>query len=493
MRSLWLKLMSAFLVIVLIGGGIDTYLVSRSTRTQFSQYIDQNGRVFAQQLAPTIAQYYSQQGNWQGVESLLNNPWGGSMMNDGMGMTLAPGASAGVGEETWGMWQGWDGMGMNGEMGMGDSNPWSMMGIRLLLADMQGTIIADSAALDAGKAVSATDLAAGVPILVGKQQVGTLLPVSAGTDVSGAAGDFVASVNRSTWLAGGIAAVVALMLGSVLFFQIVSPIQKLTSAAQKIAAGDLNQRIPTQSQDEIGTLATAFNRMADSLAKHEELRRNMIADVAHELRTPLTVIQGNLEAMLDGVLPTSPQEIATLRDEAALLTRLVADLRLLSLAESGQLKLERVTTNIAELITHAVEPFHTQAQSSAVELHLELASNLPQIGVDVDRITQVIRNLLSNALRHTPAGGQVTVTCKSDKPYELLITVSDTGEGISPDDLPYVFERFYRSDKSRSRASGGSGIGLAIVKQLVEAHGGKVWLESHLGQGSTFGFTLPMK
>jgi two-component system OmpR family sensor kinase/two-component system sensor histidine kinase BaeS len=465
----------------LIGGGIDTYLVSRSTRTQFSQYIDQNGRVFAQQLAPTLAQYYSRQGNWQGVESLLNNPWGGSMMGDGMGM----------GEGNWGMGQGWDGMGTNGGMGMGDSNPWYMMGIRLLLADTQGTIIADSAAMDTGKTISSADLAAGVPILVGNQQVGTLLPVSAGTNVSGAAGDFVSSVNQSTWLAGGIAALVALVLGSILFFQIVSPVQKLTSAAQKIAAGDLKQRIPNQSQDEIGTLAIAFNQMADSLAKHEELRRNMIADVAHELRTPLTVIQGNLEAMLDGVLPTSPQEIATLRDEAALLTRLVADLRLLSLAESGQLKLECIETNIIELITHAVEPFRLQAQSSKVDLNLELASSLPPIELDVDRITQVIRNLLSNALRHTPTGGQVTVTCKHVTSQQLLITVSDTGEGISPDDLPYVFDRFYRADKSRSRISGGSGIGLAIVKQLVEAHGGTVWVESQTGRGTTFGFTLP--
>jgi len=481
-RSLWLKLMGAFLVIVLIGGGIDTYLVSRSTRTQFSQYIDQNGRVFAQQLAPTLAQYYSRQGNWQGVESLLNNPWGGSMMGDGMGM---------MDEGDWGMWQGWDGMGTNGGMGMGDSNPWNMMGIRLLLADTQGTIIADSAALDTGKTISSADLTTGVPILVGNQQVGTLLPVSAGTNVSGAAGDFVSSVNQSTWLAGGIATLVAFVLGSILFFQIVSPVQKLTSAAQKIAAGDLKQRIPNQSQDEIGMLATAFNQMADSLAKHEELRRSMIADVAHELRTPLTVIQGNLEAMLDGVLPTSPQEIATLRDETALLTRLVADLHLLSLAESGQLKLERVRTNIAELTTHAVEPFHLQAQSSQVELNLEFASNLPQVEVDTDRITQVIRNLLSNALRHTPEGGQVTISCERDTPHQVVITVSDTGEGISPGDLPYVFDRFYRADKSRSRTSGGSGIGLAIVKQLVEAHGGRVWVESQPPQGTTFGFTLP--
>ena len=481
MRSLWLKLMGAFLLVVSIGGGIDTYLVSRSTRTQFSQYVNQNGRVFAQQIAPSLAQYYARQGTWQGVENLLNNPWGGMMVNDGMGM---------MGDENWGMWQEWDSMG--GDMGMGStSSPWNMMGLRLLLADAQGTIVADSLAQDVGKTLSSDDLAAGEPVLVGNQHVGTLLPLYAGTNVSNAAGDFVSSVNHSTWLAGGIAALVALLLGSLLFFQIVSPVQRLTSAAQKIAAGDLSQRIPTQSRDEIGALATSFNQMADSLAQHEELRRNLIADVAHELRTPLTVIQGNLEAMLDGVLPTSAQEIATLRDETALLSRLVSDLRLLSLAEAGQLKLERVKTDPAELVARAVEPFRLQAQSSQVELIIAIAPNLPSVHVDADRIAQVIRNLLSNALRHTPARGRVTVTCGKDKSQHLLITVSDTGEGIPPDDLPYIFDRFYRTDKSRSRASGGSGIGLAIAKQLVEAHGGKVWVESLPGQGAKFGLVLP--
>jgi len=473
--------MGAFLLVVLIGGGIDMYLVSRSTQTQFSQYINQNGEAFARQLAPTLAQFFTRQGNWQGVESLLNNPWGVSMMNDGMGM---------MGEENWGMRQEWDGMDMGDEMGS-TTNPWNMMGLRLLLADAQGKVVVDSVGQDVGMTLSSADLAAGVPILAGDQQVGTLLPVYAGTNVSSAAGDFVSSVNHSTWLAGGFAAVVALLLGSLLFFQIVSPVQRLTSAAQKIAAGDLAQRIPTQSQDEIGTLAMAFNQMADSLARHEELRRNLIADVAHELRNPLTVIQGNLEAMLDGILPANPQEIATLRDETALLARLVADLRLLSLAEAGQLKLERVKTDLAELTARAVEPFHLQAQSNQIELVMDIAPNLPSINVDADRIAQVIRNLLSNALRHTPAGGRVMVTCRIDQPNQFLITVSDTGEGIPPDDLPYIFNRFYRADKSRSRITGGSGIGLAIVKQLVEAHGGKVWVESQPGQGATFGFTQP--
>jgi len=482
--------MGAFLLVVLIGGSIDTYLVSRSTRTQFSQYIDQNGRAFAQQLAPTLAQYYARQGNWQGVENLLNNPWGGMMVNDGMGM---------MGEGNWGNWQGMDGMGMGNNMMGNANNPWNMMGLRLLLADAQGTIVADSAGQDLGKTLSSTDLASGEPVLVGNQRVGTLLPVYTGTNVPNAADDFVSSVNHSTWLAGGIAALVALILGSVLFFQIVSPVQRLTSAAQKIAAGDLSQRIPTQSQDEIGTLANSFNQMADSLAKHEELRRNLIADVAHELRTPLTVIQGNLEAMLDGVLPANPQEIATLRDETALLGRLVSDLRLLSLAEAGQLKLERVEIDPIELITRAVEPFRLQAQSSHIELTMDIAPNLPSVHVDADRIAQVIRNLLSNALRHSPSRGRVTVACSKDKSQNLLITVTDTGEGIPPVDLPYVFDRFYRADKSRSRASGGSGIGLAIVKQLVETHGGRVWAESPIFQsraddsfGTRFLVSLPL-
>lgn len=483
MRSLWLKLMGAFLLVVLIGGGIDTYLVSRSTRTQFSQYIDQNGRAIAQQLAPALAQYYARQGNWQGVQSLLSNPWGISMTNDGMGM---------MDEGDWGTWQDMDGMGMGNDIMSNANNPWGMMGLRILLADAQGTIVADSATQDVGKTLSSDDLAVGEPVLVGNQQVGTVLPLYAGTAMPNAADDFVTSINHSTWLAGGIAALVALLLGSVLFFQIVSPVQRLTSAAQKIAAGDLSQRIPTQSQDEIGTLAESFNQMADSLAKHEELRRNLIADVAHELRTPLTVIQGNLEAMLDGILPINPQEIATLRDETALLARLVSDLRLLSLAEAGQLKLERVSTDPAELVARAVEPFRVQAQSSRVELTVETAPNLPSINVDADRIAQVIRNLLSNALRHTPPGGQVTVTCGKDKSHNLLVTVADTGEGIPLDDLPFVFDRFYRADKSRSRTSGGSGIGLAIVKQLVQAHGGKVWVESQPGRGATIGLLLPL-
>jgi signal transduction histidine kinase len=275
--------------------------------------------------------------------------------------------------------------------------------------------------------------------------------------------------------------------------------------------------VEVESEDEIGELARTFNTMAESLARAEELRRQMVVDIAHELRTPLSIIQGNLEGMLDGVLPLDPEQVASVHEETLLLSRLVADLRLLSLAEAGQLKLERSETNLGALIRSVVDRLRPQAQAKGVALETELPASLPILSIDADRISQVIGNLVSNALRYTPAGGAVSVQCSvnsdqltvnskqwsvsseqiaDDKlitDHWLLITVTDTGSGIAPEDLPHVFDRFYRADRSRNRATGGSGIGLAIVKQLVEAHGGRVWAESELGKGSRFSFTLPLK
>jgi signal transduction histidine kinase len=268
-------------------------------------------------------------------------------------------------------------------------------------------------------------------------------------------------------------------------------VKRLTLAAQKVAAGDLEPRIEVKSQDEIGQLAVAFNQMAGALARDRELRRNLIADVTHELRTPLSVLQGNLEAMLDGVLPTNPEEIASLRDETALLARLVSDLSMLSLAEAGQLKLERIPTDLGALISRSIEPLRLQAESQGINLTAEISPGLPLTNVDSDRIEQVVRNLVGNALRYTPGGGSITVRANPGASGFIQVQVQDTGTGITKEDLPYVFDRFYRAEKSRNRSSGGSGIGLAIVKQLVEAHGGKVWAESAPGKGAVFSFSLP--
>jgi len=245
--------------------------------------------------------------------------------------------------------------------------------------------------------------------------------------------------------------------------------------------------------------------MAGALAQAETLRRNLVADIAHELRTPLAVLQGHVEGLQDGVLSPTPPTLDRLHEETLLLTRLVDDLRELSLAEAGELKLERQPSDLGELLRRSVAAMQPQAAEKGVTLALDVAPDLPLANVDADRIGQVMRNLLANALRYTTAGGSVTVMARQTEKTRgtgvtgvtgevpaLLVAVADSGPGIAPDDLPHVFDRFYRADKSRSRASGGAGLGLAIVKQLVEAHGGRVWAESEVGKGATFKFTLPI-
>jgi two-component system OmpR family sensor kinase/two-component system sensor histidine kinase BaeS len=485
MRSLWLKLMGAFALVILIGGVVDALLVNHATSGQFSQYVTQSGQAWAQRLAPTLATYYARNGSWQGVGALLGtatspagvpNQNSGWMMGDMMGQ-----------EQNWGM-----GASHETDSMMMGNDMWAWMGSRLLLADVQGRVIADSAASATSEQLSPADLNAGTAVLVNGTRVGTLLAVQSTANPTPAS-NFLAGVQQSTWIGSLAAALIALVLGFILFRQIVAPVGAVTSAAQRIAAGQLDQRVPVHSQDEIGQLATSFNQMADALANDRQLRRTMIADIAHELRTPLTVIQANLEAMLDGVLPTSSEEIASLRDEAALLKRLIDDLRLLSLAEAGQLKLEREPVDVGALATSAIEHVRPQAEAGGVELETEIAAHLPVVNADADRLRQVIGNLLSNALRHTPGGGRVTLraTLQSSRQPVIKVEVIDTGTGIALEDLPHVFDRFYRADKSRSRSSGGSGIGLTIVKQLVEAHSGQVGVESQPGKGTTFSFTLP--
>lgn len=490
MRSLWVKLMGAFALVIVIGGVVDALLVSQATSGQFRQYVTQSGQAWAQRLAPTFATFYARNGSWQGVRALLGSSSAMTGMpnqgGDWMGPSMMGDMLGRDGEGWMSPYANMPGMMMSDEM-------WAWMGFRLLLADEQGRVVADSAASATADRLSTSDLNAGSPIVVNGRRVGTLLAVQATANPTPAS-DFLAGVHQSTWIGGLTAALIALILGFILFRQIVTPVSAVTSAAQRIAAGQLDQRVPVQSQDEIGQLAVSFNQMADALTQDRQLRRTMIADIAHELRTPLSVIQANLEAMLDGVLPTSPEEIASLRDEAALLKRLIDDLRLLSLVEAGQLKLERTPTDMGALIESAVDHARPQAEANGIELNIEIAANLPSVNADADRIRQVIGNLLSNALRHTLSGGRVTVraTTGANDHSSIRVEVIDTGSGIAPEDLPHVFDRFYRADKSRSRSSGGSGIGLAIVKQLVEAHGGTVGVESLIGQGATFFFSLPV-
>ena len=291
--------------------------------------------------------------------------------------------------------------------------------------------------------------------------------------------------------AGLAAGAVALVLGSILFFQIIRPLRSLSAAARGIAQGDLSQRAWVGDKDEVGQVALTFNQMAETLQRYAVERRNMIADIAHELRTPLSVVQSNLEAMLDGVLSATPEELASLHQETLLLNRLIADLRTLSLAEAGQLRLEKQTVDLAALTRQVSDRLRLRAEEKNILLETNVSGELLEIQADPERLTQVVTNLVDNALRYTPTGTRVTMAARR-LPDAVELTVGDNGPGIPVDELPHVFDRFWRAEKSRNRATGGSGLGLAIVKQLVEAHGGRVWVESPVGGGTQFRIQLPV-
>jgi signal transduction histidine kinase len=309
---------------------------------------------------------------------------------------------------------------------------------------------------------------------------------------------FLNRTNSYLWIAGLMAIAVALLLGILLTRQITRPIRDLTTGAQHIADGDLNYRAKVNSQDELGKLARSFNSMAVKLNNSEQSRRRLVSDVAHELRTPLTIIEGTVDGILDGVFLPDQEHLESIKEQTALLTHLVKDLSELSLAESGQLKLEILPTDIVDMVNRKCSQFEVSAKVKKIQIKLEASTDIPEVQADLKRIEQVIANLLSNAIRHTPENGQITVSIKkvdlgspAGKP-SITISVADTGEGIDTEHLPHIFERFYRVESSRSRSEGGVGLGLAIVKQMVQAHGGQVLVESQPGKGSTFTVILPL-
>lgn len=300
-----------------------------------------------------------------------------------------------------------------------------------------------------------------------------------------------ASINRSLFLGGSLAIVIALLLTFVLSRRMSSPIGVLANAARRLGQGDLSQRVQFQGKGEVKVLAQAFNSMATDLEHAEQLRRNLVADVAHELRTPLSNIQGYLEAIRDRVIKPNVATIRSLNEETALLSRLVDELQELSLVEAGELKLIYQAEDIAKLVKQAVTPWQPQVAAREISLSLDLPDNLPLVDVDWQRVNQVLHNLLENAVVHTHKGGTINVAATTQGDW-VEVCVSDTGEGIPAEDLPNIFERFYRVDKSRARVTGGSGLGLTIAKRLVEAHGGKIAVQSEMGKGSRFSFTLPI-
>jgi two-component system, OmpR family, sensor kinase len=444
-NRLWVRLSIAFVCVALISALAVAVLATSVASNQFQQYVARRDSLAQTGVLEDLATYYETNGTWAGVEPVL-----------------APLAGR----------------------GQGRGRP------PLLLADATGNIVYDERNQRVGTTLSQDERNSALPVELNGATVGYLL---LGAQGRGALAtneqDFLNQLQNTLLIAALVAAGLGIAIGVVISRTVSRPLSQLAQAARAFAAHNWDQRVQVGGTEEVAEVSFAFNDMAEAVQQAETLRRNLMADVAHELRTPLTVLQGNLRAMLDGVYPLERSEIATLYDETRLLNRLVDDLRELALAEAGQLKLNLQPIDLAALIGSTVTNFLPVAEERGLALEAKIDRAIT-VHADLDRVGQVLRNLIANALWHTSPQGHITV---ETQPIDQMVRVSvtDTGEGIAPEEVPHVFDRFYRTDKARTRHSGGSGLGLAIAKSLVEAMGGQIGVESELGRGSCFWFVLP--
>ncbi|OGN98988.1 MAG: hypothetical protein A2Y89_00155 [Chloroflexi bacterium RBG_13_51_18] len=468
-HNLNFRLLIAFTLIIIVTIGSAFFLTYRTTRNEITQMGERMELSQDARMQSELSSYYQIVNTWEGIQVFI---------------------------EQWG----------------------ELYQRRIILADKNGVIVADSDGLLLGNTynddligeemaqipISATGqvLEIIMPQRKGKPWVSTITPDTAGTlyvvhgefpNINQAALQITfESIGRFFIFGGLVAIAIAILLTFLLSRRILSPVKALIGATRRFGRGDFSHRVDYKDKGELGELASSFNSMADDLERIERLRRNMVADVAHELRTPLSNLKGYLEAISDGVIKPDESTIRSLNEEASSLSRLVADLQELSLADAGELKMTIQPENINDLIYETVNALQPKAAAKDLKLITDLSTELPELNIDAQRIKQVLYNLLDNAIAHTGKGGTITAAAKHQNNM-VSISVSDTGEGIPTEELPMIFERFYRVDKSRARTTGGSGLGLTIAKRLVEAHGGKISVDSQPGKGSTFTFILPVR
>lgn len=337
-----------------------------------------------------------------------------------------------------------------------------------------------------GEKIRQGDLDRGIPIEMNGQIVGTVISTGQPLVRQPIDQKYVDRINQAFWVAGIGGAILALIVGLLLARSLTRPVRDLTTATRAMAQGKLEQRVTVRSQDELGELAESFNQMSADLSRANQSRRQMTADIAHDLRNPLTVIGGYLESLKDGKLPATPERFETMQSEVRNLQHLVDDLRILSLADAGELSIQKQSVTARELLEQTAAAYQYQALEKGIVIHVEVETDLPDIQVDLERMEQVLGNLVSNALRYTNEGEKILLSAnRSDG--NIILCVADNGCGIAPDVLPHIFERSYRGDSSRSGNE--SGLGLSIARSIVELHGGRIRAESN-GDGSKFFITF---
>jgi two-component system sensor histidine kinase BaeS len=451
MRSLTLKLTLAFLFVSVVGVVLVALFVRQQTQREFDQFVLDRYQI---DLLEELATYYEQYGTWDEFSAIV----------------IRTPNRGGRGSET--------------------------IPAPVVLTDMNGLVVYGGFHHEPGHSLTDRDLDKAVPVEVDDEKVGWVLftdPISQFQELpESPESQFLKSVNRAILFGALAALLIALLIGVVLARTISRPVREVTAATQIVAGGDLGYQVPVRTKDELGELASSFNQMSTDLAVANRQRRQMTADIAHDLRTPLSVILGYMESLSTGKLEATPETFEIMYDKGMHIQHLIDDLRILALADAGELSLVVRPVDPEALLEHTALAHMIQAQEKGIDLRVESTGDLPEIEVDPERLTQVLSNLISNALRYTPTGGEIVLTAESDDELTRL-RVRDSGSGIAAEDIPHIFDRFYRSDTSRSQenAMGESGLGLAIAKSIVTAHGGEIEVSSTVGVGTTFTIILP--
>lgn len=464
--SITTRLIVSFVAIIFLSIVLFIVVSNRVIYDRFSDLVIRSGMNFSRRIVPILEGYYKTNGSWEGVEDLVFDMSGGRDMA-GMGRNRPENLNAAIPrlmitaqDERFIL--------IDGEKVVFDSNPGG-----LLINDGDNLV------------------KYGTPIVVNGEQVGTFLVASTMGILSESQNIFIDRVNRSLIWVGLLSIFLVFLVAIWQSRIIIKPLHQMSEAANRLAKGDYNQRVVVDRNDELGDVASAFNQMASDLAQQEDIRRQMMADVAHELRTPLSILRIDLESMEDGLMDTNPENIRNLQSEVSYLSNLVEDLRMLSMADAGDLKVEKTKIELNSLVREMVE----RQQNAARERKIHLSANYTDQEIfvmgDSQRLSQVMVNLLSNAIQHTPPDHEIFTKVETNG-QTAIVSVMNTGSWIFRDDLNRIFNRFYRVERSRNRDHGGSGLGLSIARSLVEAHGGRIWADSVEGKSTTFKFSLPI-
>jgi signal transduction histidine kinase len=451
MRTISRKLTLAFLLVAVIAAVLVSLVIRLTSPYRLNALLYDQTR---SQLETLLVDYYTASGSFDGVPAALE-----------AGGFLPP-------------------LSRPGQPGQSPNPEPPNARLPFALADERGVVIVTTLPeFMLGAKLPPGQLNVGASLTANGKIIGTLFTPPASFTLTPQEQAYLDRTNQALWLAALGAVAAALVTGVLLARSFARPVRALTSAARRMAKGELEQEVPVASQDEIGELTQAFNSMSRAVSQANQLRKQMTADIAHDLRTPLTVIAGYVESMQEGVLEPNPERLEIIHSEIERLQRMVEDLRTLSRADAGELALVRQPIAPRSLLERIAAVYGHAAGQKQVTLVVNAAEGLPEVNVDEARMMQVLGNLLDNALRYTPEGGTITLSAAREE-KDVALAVQDTGPGIAPEDLPRVFERFYRADKSRAEAEGASGLGLAIARVLVVAHGGEIRAESAPGEGT---------